>query len=142
MDAYTSALDEAVPHWAELDNDPLFIAWLTHEDDSTGMLRQKLLRTAAAELNPKPIIRLMRQFEQENGAVAHAPTPPVVPSGSGASAGQPAAPGVTTAQLPPTRAEIREHYKKLAIKRGYDGSEEAKAMDARIKAASAAGTLR
>ena len=142
INAYTDAITEAVPHWQDLDADPLFIAWLTHRDTASGMVRGTLLRQAAAARDPQPVIRLMLDFERENGAVAVPAAPAVVPTGNGAGSTGAGPSSVPVVQLPPTRAEIREHYKNLSTKRGYDGSKEAQAFEARIKAAHAAGQLR
>jgi hypothetical protein len=138
--AYHEQLEASVPHWRDVDTSPAFLAWLTKTDAATGLVRQRLLNAAVNDLNAAAVARLIKSFELEHGKVDVPAIPPATPA-DGGSVGAEAKPPALAAQKPPTRAEIREHYKMLATKRGYEGSDKAKEFDARLKAATAAGLL-
>jgi hypothetical protein len=133
--AFDDGLTDAVPEWREIDQNPLWLAWLTHEDEATGMVRQALIDSASKILNPKPIIRLLNEFLAKQDAARVPTAPPAVPADTGgAGSGGPPAP---PAEKLLTRAEVREHYKLRAL--GKIKDDEARKFDARLKAMEAAG---
>jgi len=136
-DAFTDALDAAVPAWREIDKDPRWHAFLDGIDEATEMQRQRVIDLAKDDANAKPIVRLLKAFQTSLGAM-DAPPQSVMPAATGAGSG-PAGSPVLIEGGAPTRAEIREHFKLRAL--GKIKPDEAQKFDARLKAAEAAGVL-
>lgn len=137
-DAFTDALDEAVPAWREIDKDARWHAFLDGVDEATDLIRQEVIDLAKQNMNAKPIVRLLKAFQSSLGAID---TPPasVMPAATGASGAAPTVNTVLVEGGAPTRAEIREHFKLRAL--GKIKADEAQKFDARLKAAEAAGVL-
>jgi len=71
--ALNQALDAAVPNWRQINNDPRFHQWLLTPEIYSGVIRDRLLKDAAAAGDAERLIRFFRGFLQEQG-VAGQPT--------------------------------------------------------------------
>lgn len=136
---FIEALDEQVPTWRDINEDARWLKFLTERDDATGMRRQSIVDAAQQDGDATPVVNLLRQFIAAMNPVPVNPQPSVVPNGTAAGASpQQAAASVSTAGAP-TAAEIREFYKNRAL--GKISDEQARAFEARVKTAQAAGLL-
>lgn len=113
-----------------------WLLWLAEEDPNTGIVRQEILERHVRNMSASGVVKMIRQFLAES-APPKTPAPPVVPSGTAASAtGLP-----TSGQeilRPPTDAEIRDFYKRKATIRDkhdprYVTPEEEKAFEQRLR---------
>lgn len=136
---FLDGLDEDVPTWRDINEEPEWLAFLRERDDQSGIVRQRIVDMAQADGDHAPVVKLLRQFIAKMNPTATEPRPPVVPQGTaaGMSSASPAA-SVQAAGVP-TQTEIREHYKLRKL--GKVQPEQAKAFDARVKAAQDAGLL-
>lgn len=55
-------LDAAVPNWREINNDPRFHQWLLLPDTYSGVIRDRLLKDAAAAANAPRVINFFKGF--------------------------------------------------------------------------------
>jgi len=136
---FLDGLDEDVPTWRDINEEPEWLAFLRERDDQSGIVRQRIVDMAQADGDHAPVVKLLRQFIAKMNPTATEPRPPVVPQGTaaGMSSASPAA-SVQAAGVP-TQTEIREHYKLRKL--GKVQPEQAKAFDARVKAAQDDGLL-
>ena len=65
------ALDQRVPSWRDVYQDPGFSSWLSEPDDFSGTTRSQLLRNAVANGDAARVVRFYQGFQQEAGH--HAP---------------------------------------------------------------------
>jgi len=64
---FNEALDKAVPGWKELcRTDPRWPVWLSEKHVYSGETRLDLARKAAANFDPGPFIKMLRDFIQAN----------------------------------------------------------------------------
>jgi ElaB/YqjD/DUF883 family membrane-anchored ribosome-binding protein len=122
-------LDDQVPDWRQLDEDPKFLNWLQLPDTYSGAIRHELL-SAAYERNDAPrVVAFFRGFLAEEAANSPAKAEPVFPPPAAAPEKIPleslAAPGrakSTAASAPVekpiiTRAQITKLYADKAAGR-------------------------
>jgi len=131
-----AALDDQVPDWRVLDENPKFIEWLQLPDQYSGAIRHKLLSTAYERNDSPRVIAFFKGFLAEEAASAPATAEPDFnPRAKPAVEKVPlenfAAPGrakSTAAQSAPvekpyiTRAQITQFYADSAAGR-YQGRE-------------------
>ena len=60
-------LDAAVPGWREINTDPRFHAWLLLPETYSGVIRDRLLKDAAAAGDAQRLINFFRGFLREQG---------------------------------------------------------------------------
>jgi hypothetical protein len=61
------ALNAAVPGWREINTDPRFHAWLLLPETYSGVIRDRLLKDAAAAGDAQRLINFFRGFLREQG---------------------------------------------------------------------------
>jgi hypothetical protein len=66
------ALDQRVPSWRDVYQDPGFSSWLSEPDDFSGTTRSQLLRNAVANGDAARVVRFYQGFQQEAGHQAPA----------------------------------------------------------------------
>src|SRR5262249_34418005 len=66
-------LDAAVPDWRAINNDERFHQWLLLPDTYSGIIRDRLLKDAAAAANAQRVISIFQGFLREVGAAGQAP---------------------------------------------------------------------
>jgi len=71
--AIDQELDRAVPDWRSINNDPRFHSWLLMPDTYSGIIRDRLLKDAAAAASAQRVINIFRGFLREAGAAGQAP---------------------------------------------------------------------
>jgi hypothetical protein len=120
-------LDEQVPNWREVNRNPRFHSWLLLPEPYSGIIRDRLLKDAAAAGESSRVVSFFQGFLREEAATGHiepSPNPPpaqpprvaAVPLSSLAAPGRdrPATGGIPTAtpEKPTyTRADIL-HYSR------------------------------
>jgi hypothetical protein len=60
-------LDAAVPGWREINTDPRFHAWLLMPETYSGVIRDRLLKDAAAAGDAQRLVKFFQGFLQEQG---------------------------------------------------------------------------
>jgi hypothetical protein len=60
-------LDVAVPNWRAINNDPRFHNWLLMPDPLSGIIRDRLLKDAAAAASAQRVINIFQGFVREQG---------------------------------------------------------------------------
>jgi SepF-like predicted cell division protein (DUF552 family) len=76
---YTS-LNEQVPEWKALNEDSLFLDWLSQEDTFAGRQRGELLTEAFEQNNAARVVAFFRGYLKENEAFYQAPPAAVTPT--------------------------------------------------------------
>jgi hypothetical protein len=71
----------AVPQWAEINQNPHWLAWLSQTEPLNGVPRQQLLNDAVASGDARRVINFFRGFLQETGQPAQ-PAHPAQPGQS------------------------------------------------------------
>jgi hypothetical protein len=61
------ALDQRVPSWRDVYQDPRFSSWLSQPDDFSGTTRSQLLRNAVANGDATRVVRFYQGFVAEAG---------------------------------------------------------------------------
>lgn len=132
-DAFFEAMAETKPSWQEIDSMPEWLEWLNGNDETTGLRRQDILNRHRSARNVPGVVKVFENFEK----TLKRPTPPVAPSSSAGSAGADAAnAGAASALGYPTREEIRDYFKRLALRKVKDA--ERVQFEARLKSKAAA----
>ena len=62
-------LDAAVPGWREINTDPRFHAWLLLPETYSGVIRDRLLKDAAAAGDAQRLVKFFQGFLREQGGV-------------------------------------------------------------------------
>jgi hypothetical protein len=136
--AFVDKLTELVPDWQTIDKDPRWLEGWLPEEDENGVQRQQLLDIHIANRNAAAAAKMFKRFAKS----IEVPAPPVAPSGTGANPGgdaEPPTPGAVASATPPTKAEVKDFYKRSAtIRRGQPGyvtDQERATFEARLKLA-------
>src|SRR5262249_19850822 len=66
-------LDAAVPDWRQINADERFHQWLLLPEPYSGIIRDRLLKDAAAAANAQRVISIFRGYLREAGAAGQAP---------------------------------------------------------------------
>lgn len=136
---FEEAIEEVVPNYKVLDKDEGWLAWLDEEDESTGLVRQEILTRHCARLNAPAVAKMFQAYlAQATKAAPVVPEPPVTPNGSGAGGGDtPPQPPRGAGVGYPTKAEIKDFYKRSATKKpgdpGFVTDKERADFEARLK---------
>jgi len=120
--AFIDALDEAAPNWREIDARQDWRDWLGQIDPRTGNTRQSALDIAKSHADARAIAATVNTFVQTLAPRAQPPVAPPAGPGVPATPTPPAARDLS--QVPPTPAEIQEHYRLCSINRGRNYPEE------------------
>lgn len=128
--SFYERLNQDVPNWMAINDDPAFHAWLGEIDELTGAQRQAILSAAEEQRDADRVARFFKAFErvQTNNAAA-----------AQASLDSQIAPATSRVDVPPegkkiwTRAEIADFYAK--DRRGEYTEAQAAAIDAEIQLA-------
>jgi len=125
---FTDKLAEHVPNYEVIDASDDWKAWLAEEDESTGVERQALLDTHVGKLDAVKVANMFRAYLK-----AKTPQPPpLTPNGTGANGGEPpSAPQSAEGLSVPTSAEIKDFYKRAALRKVTDN--ERVQFEARLK---------
>jgi hypothetical protein len=145
-------LDDDVPNWTLLNEDPKFLAWLGLRDPFSGAIRHELLNTAFEQNDTPRVLAFFKGFLAEEAATA--PAPAAEPDPATQVAKVPlealAAPGRAKTAAPSTpaekpiitRAQISQFYVDIAAGK-YRGREDEKArLEQEIFAATREGRIR
>jgi len=147
------ALDQKLPQWRDLNNNPEFLAWLRLPDPFSGAIRHEMLKAAYTQGNASRVLAFFNGFLAEEAAVAPAKAEPddegqrlsKVPLESLAAPGRAksAAGNATPAEKPFfTRANIAAFYANVAAGR-YRGKDAEKAnLEKQIFEAQREGRIR
>lgn len=106
--AFTDRLAELVPDYVEIDESDEWKAWLM-EENGDGLERQEVLNKHIAVLNADRVAGMFKTYL----AAKTRPTPPITPSGTGATPA--AAIARQTPMSRPTPSEIKEFYKRAKL---------------------------
>jgi hypothetical protein len=128
--SFYEKLNQDVPNWMAINDDPAFHAWLGEVDDLTGAQRQAILSAAEEQRDADRVARFFKAFErvQTNNAAT-----------ASASLDAQTAPVTSRVDVPPqgkkiwTRAEIADFYAR--DRRGELSEKDAAAIDAEIQLA-------
>jgi hypothetical protein len=126
---FTDKLAELIPNYEAIDAGDDWKAWLAEEDESTGVERQAILDTHIGKLDATKVAGMFRMFLKTKTPSP----PPISPNGTGATSGNEsaAASSNTAGLLPPTTAEIKDYYKRAALRKVTD--QERVQFEARLK---------
>lgn len=129
-------LAKAVSDWETINQDPRFLDWLGQVDPLSGVERQGLLEAAGKKLDHKRVATIFETFKADAGLnkPAPAPTPAPAPSPSPRTVGN-APPSRSEPVTSVKRSEIQAHYRRGSTDVAYRGSDEYKAIEARIQQA-------
>lgn len=133
---FWSTLEERVPEWSQINEDPRFLEWLSQEDDFSGVQRQDLLSDAQSKLDTNRVVKMFKTFQQSLPAPQPAPRPSVVPESI------PANPSTTASAPVVTASDVREFYKNKALGRYKNNPQAVIEFENKLKAAMTAGTYR
>ena len=146
-------LDQSIPEWRELNEDPNFLAWLRLPDTYSGAIRHELLKAAYERNDTARVKAFFKGFLAEEAAVAPRSTDPdrtqTNQSGNKVPLEAFAAPGraKSAAATAPaekqvfTRAQIAQFYRDVAAGK-YSGREKEKErLERQIFEASREGRL-
>lgn len=130
---FWSDLTASVPTWRTINAKPEFLAWLGQPNPGDDRPRQAVLTEARQALNVARVAAIFNAFTQSQPRLAPAKDPKGILPGS-----RPAGPrsGEVPREGTVSRAEIREHQKKLSTGK-YRNSSEAMAMQQKIDKAAA-----
>lgn len=125
--AFLTALAEEVPDFNEVNASEGWLAWLAQDDETTGVQRQILLDQHVGRGDSKRVAGMLKTYKKlAEGAT---PTPPITPQGSGAA--MPGTPPPQQMPSAPTKAEIKDYYKRAALGKVKDS--ERQEFEARMK---------
>lgn len=161
-EAVLAHMDERVPAWRTLNEDPEFLAWLEEVDPFSGQERDKLLVAAFNNFDAPRVEAFFVGYQKEHAAVTPpTPTPDPTPVPAAPAAPAPGtqvkledmvAPGTPKPGAPRTpdgtdkrvwmRKEISEFYRAVNSGKFRGTTEQRKAMEADIFAAQAEGRIR
>ena len=79
---YFDELSTGVKDWEAVNNDPLFLDWLSKEDEFSGFTRQEILTKARQTLNSKKTIAVFNAFKKSLKRPVRDISGEVVPGGS------------------------------------------------------------
>lgn len=124
-DRRNAYLDQHMPGWREIDNDPLFLEWLDDEDAFTGFSRRDVLARAMRLNDYARIVLIFEGYSKEQQALSAHTRPngkaPKVradtlaaPSSGRATPRQPTAPATPETF---TSQQVRDFYNKRATNR-------------------------
>src|SRR5215510_6677993 len=82
------ALDREIPNWREINNGESFHRWLLLPDTYSGVIRDRLLKDAAAAGDAARVANFFRGYLAQAGAAAQYPTRAAAPSGKIYTRGQ------------------------------------------------------
>lgn len=144
---FYSALDQAVPDWEDVNQDPAFLSWLDEIDDISGERRLDILQHAERSLDNQRALAIFTAFKRQSAPKAatrsNALESQVVPSGVRSEA-----PAVPMKKIW-SRSEIKHFYDTAALdaakpdkKDKRVSEEEFRRVDAEIHAAYAEGRIR
>lgn len=129
---FLSRLSALCPHWKEVNVDPRWLVYLEQVEPNSGFYRQEIITKAQDNGDAERVARMIREFEATLSPVPVPAEPSRVPAGHGAPAGSPPPPPETN-QGPPSKYEIRDHFKRKSI--GKISQQEISEFQARMKAA-------
>ena len=102
---FNETLDKEIPGWKEIcRTDPRWPVWLSEIHPYSGDTRLDLLRRAATKFDPKPVVKMLRDFIQANPSQ---PGSPWSGPGGGIPRGSPQANMIS-------REFIKDYYRKKA----------------------------
>jgi hypothetical protein len=81
-------LDAAIPNWREINNSESFHAWLLSRDTYSGVVRDRLLKAAAAAGDAQRVINFFRGFIAAGNVPANTAARSATPSGKVYTRGQ------------------------------------------------------
>jgi hypothetical protein len=162
-DRMFASLDQKIPEWRDVNNDPNFVQWLQLPDAYTGAIRHNLLKAAFNQNDSGRVAAFFNGFLAEEAATAPQGQPrdqgaPPSHATNGAGTQQPPRPSLDTlaapgraksaaAQAPAekpifTRAQIAAFYTNIAAGK-YEGREKEKdKLEAQIFSAQQEGRIR
>lgn len=138
--AFWETLEQRVPDWVLINDDPKFHEWLSEKDPFTGFQRQNLLVQAQLAFDAVRVVAMFTAFKQSSPAPSITQTEQVrvVPDPVGQTAivtqALPDVPSVTTEQ-------IRRFYDECKLGRYKYRPQEKEAMERKIQAAARAGRV-
>lgn len=131
--AFWERLTELYPAWETTNAKPEWLTWLQGEDPATGMVLDSILQTHFRALDADKVALMFQRFEKANAK----PTPPVQPAGAGGGgSGTPPANDPAAAKGYPSAAEIKDFYKRSALRKVSD--KERVEFEARLRLKAAA----
>lgn len=127
--SFKMRLSELVPDFEVIDQEPSWrdaeTGFLAEVDPGSGMVRQDILDRHIANFNVAGVAQMFTAYK----ATKEVPTPPTPPSGNARTDASPP-PSVPSVGYP-AKAEIREHYRRRALKLVSDA--EHAAFEARLQ---------
>lgn len=138
---FWDALEEKMPDWAIINDNPKFHEWLAQKDPFSGMTRQDLLSRSQMAFDPDRVVAMFAAFKQSSPAPRN-PTAEtqhrVVPDPVGQTA-------IVTSNTPDTktytRAFVARFYNDCALGRYKSRPQEREALDRDIRKAMAEGRI-
>lgn len=139
---YAITIDELIPDFDVVNEDPAFMAWLQKTDPATGKLRDDLLQRAHAARQGFRLAEIFNAYKEkrEIGARTTAQPAPRSPS-PGPESGQPPEPLPEQGRIF-TRAEVAQFYADKRTGKYKGREEEARKTEAEILLASREGRVR
>lgn len=111
---FKERLAELVPDFQEIDKDPGWLEHLADVDSESGLVRQDILDMHIARLSAQGVAQMFNAYKTAKAP----PKPPVPPSGNAFNNAPPPPPAAS--QGYPSKTEIREHYRRRALKQVTD----------------------
>jgi hypothetical protein len=153
-DKMFEVLNENIPDWRDINNDPNFLSWLRLPDAFSGAIRHDLLKAAYDQNNAARVAAFFQGFLAEEAAVAPANNaPPATPRAAPApkvpleSLAAPGRAKSAAAQVPVekpiiTRAQVTSFYADVAAGKYRGREDEKNRLEAEIFLATNEGRLR
>ena len=126
---FYDALAAEVPDYLDIDQTDGWREWLAQEDPATGMVRQDILNAHAGALNAAKVAQMFKKYLKDSKPKA--PEPPIAPHGTATNAGGSSNDSPAPAQGAPSRAEIKDYYRRAALGKVSDA--ERASFEARLR---------
>lgn len=119
---YFQRLDELVPNWQAINDDPAFVDWLKNRDTFSRKTRHELLKSAHAEADAETVAAFFNAYLREKGtpAAAPAPAPTPVPPAPSVDPATLVAPTPSNAPAPSVNPRNGKIWTQAEIEQVYD----------------------
>lgn len=127
FDAYIRSLDNLIPGWQAVNEDPAFVDWLKNIDETSGRTLQQLLEDAHNRANAKRVAHIFKLYKPDLGtspAATPAPAAPQAPTApQTVDPASLAAPNTSKASVPATTPQPGKVWTQQEVDALYVGKQ-------------------